>query len=217
MIRFLAISIFSLLVLYRWAHAAEAMTSEFVDQDGTVYGEDLAIHYGKTFNPEVQSLCSQTGELEKQAQFQKPQGTWTADFLVVDKARRILHVMKAGKIFRSYHVALGKQPVGKKRQEGDNKTPEGLYSIGYKNSGSAFHLSLEVTYPNQADIDWARAHDVSAGGDIMIHGLPNEKWKWPFLGHPKKNWTRGCVAVTSDEIEEIWGYVKTATPLELCP
>lgn len=213
MIRFLVISVFSLLVLYRWAGAAETIEG----YEELEFAEDLAIQYAPTFQPEFESLCSKTADLEKQAQFKKPTGAWTADFMVVDKKRRILHLMKAGKIFRSYYVALGKQPVGKKQKEGDNKTPEGLYSIGYRNSGSSFHLSLEITYPNQADIDWARKNGVSPGGDIMIHGLPNETWKWPFINHPKKNWTRGCVAVTNEEIQEIWGYVKTATPIELCP
>lgn len=212
MFRFLAISLFSLLVLYRWAQASES-----VDLQGLDLGEDIAIQYAPEFQPEFQSLCAQTAALEKQAQFKKPAGTWVADFMVVDKKRKILHLMKAGKIFRSYNVALGKQPVGKKRKEGDNKTPEGLYSIGYRNSGSSFHLSLEITYPNQEDINWARQNGVSPGGDIMIHGLPNEEWKWAFLGHPKKNWTRGCVAVTNAEIEEIWQFVKSATPIELCP
>lgn len=207
MIRFLIISLFCLCALYRMAGATERID----------LGEDLVVKTSPVFRYDVQSLCSQTAELAKQAQFQKPQGNWNSDFMLVDKSRRILHLMSSGKIFRSYHVALGSQPVGKKRQEGDNKTPEGLYSIGHKNSGSSYHLSLAVDYPNQADIDWARAKGVDPGGDIMIHGLPNATWQWPFLNHPNRNWTKGCVAVTNSEIEEIWEFVKEATLLELCP
>lgn len=185
--------------------------------DGLELADDLHVKTAPTFNYEYESVCSKTADLAKAAQFKKPSGDWKADFLAVDKKRKLLHAMKDGKIFRSFNMALGKSPTGKKRKEGDNKTPEGLYSIDYKNSGSSFHLSLHISYPNQADIDWARKNGVSPGGDIFVHGLPNEKWKWPFLNHPKKNWTRGCVAVTNEEIEELWVYVNRNTPIELCP
>lgn len=164
------------------------------------------------------SACGYLKKLADRAQFKKPINlAQQADFVVLDKSRRLLHLMKENQILRTYNTALGKQPVGKKRQDGDNKTPEGLYFIGYKNSGSSFHLSLEITYPNQDDINWARKNKVNPGGDIMIHGLPNEDFKKWFINHPKSNWTRGCVAVTDDEIEEIWSMVKTGTAIELCP
>lgn len=143
--------------------------------------------------------------------------TTPADYLVVYKNQRQLVLMNQGKIVKTFRVALGRSPEGKKRQEGDNKTPEGVYHIGYKNSASDYHLSLEIDYPNQDDINWARKKGVSPGGDIMIHGLPNSKLKRAFINHPKKDWTRGCVAVTNSEIEDIWKRVKTGTPIELCP
>jgi len=209
--RFVLIAAFSLIALYKMAHAASF--------SGLNLGEDFVIKNSASvsFDYVTQSVCSRTAELEKQAHFQSPQGAWQADFLVVDKKRRILHLMKSGQIFRSYHVALGKKPVGKKRQEGDKKTPEGLYQIGYKNSASDFHLSLQISYPNQEDINWAREQGVDPGGDIMIHGLPNEAWKKLFINHPKSNWTRGCVAVNDQEIEEVWSYVQAGTMIELCP
>ena len=189
MIRFLSISLFCLTALYGVAHASELAP----DARGT--------------------MCTQTAQLAKSAKFQTPAGNPIADFLVVDKSRRLLHLLAGGKIMRSYKMDLGKTPIGKKRQEGDNKTPEGWYQIGYKNSGSKFHLSLEITYPNQDDINWARKNGVSPGGDIMIHGRPNGVPGF-LIG---KDWTRGCVAVKNSEIEEIWKYVKTGTDIELCP
>ncbi len=140
-----------------------------------------------------------------------------ADYVLVNKSKRQISLLRQGKVLKTYRMALGRSPEGKKRQEGDNKTPEGLYHIGYKNSASDFHLSLQIDYPNQDDINWARKNGVNPGGDIMVHGLPNSKWKRAFINHPKKDWTRGCVAVTNNEIEEIWGLVKTGTPIELCP
>jgi murein L,D-transpeptidase YafK len=190
MFRFLAISLFCLFALYHQAKAAP------------------------NFSPNSRgSMCTQTAQLAKNAQFQTPAGEWSADFLVVDKARRLLHLLKAGKISRTYKMHLGKKPVGKKRQEGDKKTPEGWYSIGYKNSASDFHLSLQISYPNQDDINWARENGVDPGGDIMIHGTPNGVPSFLVSG----DWTSGCVAVKNKEIEEIWKFVKTGTDIELCP
>ena len=164
---------------------------------------------------QVRSICSEKHELAKESQFRAIRGL-VADGILVDKSRKLLHLMSEGEVIRTFHVALGRKS-GKKRQEGDQKTPEGLYSIGYKNSESSYHLSLQISYPNKSDIDWARKNGVSPGGSIMLHGLPNEKWKWGFLGHPRTNWTAGCIAVTNSEIEEIWSLVRTGTIIEICP
>lgn len=161
--------------------------------------------------------CSKSAELAQKRRSDLPANPKPADFIFVDKSRRLLHLMRQGQILKTYRVALGRTPVGKKRQEGDNKTPEGLYSIGYKNSASDYHLSLAISYPNNEDLDWARKNGVSAGGDIMIHGLPNSAFKRAFINHPSQDWTRGCVAVTNGEIEEIWNLVAPQTFIGLCP
>ncbi len=192
MLRFLIISIFCLAALYGTAQAS-SQTPEL--------------------DSEAVSFCPQLATHAKNAKFSTPTGSPVADFVLVDKSRRLLHLFANGKIFRSYKMNLGKTPIGKKRQEGDNKTPEGWYKIGYKNSASKFHLSLEITYPNQDDINWARKNGVDPGGDIMIHGRPNGVPSF-LIG---KDWTRGCVAVKDKEIEEIWNYVRTGTDIELCP
>lgn len=191
MFRFLFISLLCLFALYSFAaHAQE--------------------------NDASSSLCPQTVAMRKQAVFKKPAGKPQADFLVVDKSGRLLHLLKDGVIFRSYRISLGKTPTGAKHQEGDSKTPEGLYQIDKKNSASDFTLALHISYPNQNDIDWARAHGVDAGGDIMVHGLPNEWWKRSFI-KDGMDWTKGCVAVNhDDQINEIFDYVAVGTPIELC-
>jgi murein L,D-transpeptidase YafK len=163
------------------------------------------------------SVCSQTAEMRKHAVFQTPSGKPQADFIVVDKSGRLLHLLKAGVIFRSYKISLGGKPLGPKHQEGDSKTPEGLYMIDQKNSASDYTLSLHISYPNQDDINWARNHGVDAGGDIMIHGLPNEWWKRAFI-KDGMDWTKGCVAINhDDQINEVFSFVQTGTPVELCP
>jgi murein L,D-transpeptidase YafK len=137
-----------------------------------------------------------------------------ADRIVVEKNARRLFLMRDGAIIAGYSVALGAEPAGDKQQEGDERTPEGLYTIDYKNAQSAYHLSLHISYPDGEDRAEARRLGVSPGGDIMIHGLPN---RLGFIGglHRLMDWTDGCIAVTNDEIEEIWAKVAVGTPIEI--
>lgn len=132
-----------------------------------------------------------------------------ADAIRVYKAARRMDLLRDGKVLRSYRVHLGGAPVGPKREQGDQRTPEGEYAISYRNAASRFHLSLRVSYPNADDSRQARARGVDPGGDIMIHGgtPPRES----------RDWTEGCVAVTNAEIEEIWRLVPTGTPVRIDP
>jgi murein L,D-transpeptidase YafK len=139
-----------------------------------------------------------------------------ADRIVVLKSERKLVLMKDGKEFRSYKVSLGTEPVGPKRKQGDHRTPEGTYVIDRRNPTSQFHRALHISYPNLSDRAQAQKVGVDPGGDIMIHGLPNG---FGFLGktHLWRDWTDGCIAVTNDEIEEIWKLVPDGTPIEIRP
>lgn len=139
-----------------------------------------------------------------------------ADKIVVKKGERKLLLLKNGKIIRKYKIALGFNPNGDKKQEGDGKTPEGIYYISGRNPKSKFHLSLRISYPSEQDKKEAELKNVSPGGDIMIHGLPNKK---SFLGtaHTLVDWTAGCIAVTNTEIEEIWSLVENGTEIEILP
>ena len=134
--------------------------------------------------------------------------------VVVEKSQRRLNLMSNNVVVRSYEIALGFAPVGDKREEGDGKTPEGTYFIEGRNLASAFHLSLKISYPDASDRADARARGVSPGGDIFIHGAP--RW-WILPGQPPGDWTRGCIAVTKGEIEEIWRLVPDGTPVEIKP
>src|SRR5579863_4536731 len=138
------------------------------------------------------------------------------DRILVEKSKRTMTLFSGDAVVKTYQVALGGDPVGPKRREGDHKTPEGFYTIDSKNAHSIFHLALHVSYPSEADRKRARKLGVSPGGAIMIHGLPKE---FAYLGalHRKTDWTDGCIAVTDEEIEEIWKLVKIGTPVEIRP
>jgi len=137
-----------------------------------------------------------------------------ADLVVVEKARRQLHLYAGFELLKSYRVALGPHPTGHKEQEGDGRTPEGRYVLDYRNPNSSYHRSLHVSYPNAGDRAWAAERGVSPGGDIMVHGLPPGA---TLTFHPHRDWTLGCIAVTSEEIEEIWRAVPDGTPIEIRP
>ena len=141
-----------------------------------------------------------------------------ADKIVVEKQHRKMHLIADGKILREYKIDLGWNPEGNKEKEGDGRTPEGVYKISYKNPKSKYFLSLRISYPNEEELKKAKALGVDAGGDIMIHGLPNVL---TILGFEKKlynDWTRGCIAVQSnEEMAEIWKLIKIGTSIEIRP
>lgn len=131
------------------------------------------------------------------------------DRIVVDKSQRRMQLFRDNMVIRTYPILLGDAPSGHKRQQGDERTPEGDYRISGRNPNSRFHLSLRVSYPNDADRKQARARGVDPGGDIMIHG-----------GTPagyRRDWTDGCIALTNPQIEEVWSLVPTGTPIRINP
>ena len=139
-----------------------------------------------------------------------------ADRIVVEKAVRRLTLFDGTRPLKTYHVALGRTPIGPKEQDGDQRTPEGSYLIDRHKPDSAFHLALHISYPNPTDL--ARAHErgIAPGGDIMIHGLPNGRG-WIGKWHRLHDWTSGCIAVTNAQIEEIWRKVPDGTAIEIRP
>ncbi len=136
--------------------------------------------------------------------------------IVVEKEKRIMTVFNGRKALKIYRIALGGNPVGHKEQEGDSRTPEGRYIIDAKNPNSSFHLSLHVSYPNKTDRQNARRKGVSPGGAIMIHGSPGGLGTLNALGF-YTDWTAGCIAVSNEEIEEIFAAVKIGTPILIRP
>ena len=139
-----------------------------------------------------------------------------ADRILVEKKERRLTLFSKGKPLKAYQIALGGNPNGPKERQGDNKTPEGIYRIDSRNKNSQFHLSLHISYPNEKDKKRARELGVSPGGDIMIHGIKNGL-SWVGEQHTELDWTKGCIAVTDEEIEEIDKVVPIGTVVEIRP
>lgn len=142
----------------------------------------------------------------------------SADRVVVKKSERKLMLVKGGEVVREYRVALGDNPYGHKMHQGDERTPEGEYILDWRNPRSNYYKSIHVSYPNERDQLFARAMGMDPGGMIMIHGMPD------YLRTPavmrqfnRRDWTDGCIAVTNDEMEEIWRAVRDGTPIDIVP
>ncbi len=139
-----------------------------------------------------------------------------ADKILIEKKERRLTLISRGKVLKTYRIALGGDPIGPKERQGDNKTPEGTYVIDSRNKDSRYHLSLHISYPNEKDKKRARELGVSPGGNIMIHGIKNG-FSWAGDFHTEVDWTKGCIAVTDEEIEEIEKLAPKGTIVEIRP
>ncbi|MGH9602545.1 MAG: L,D-transpeptidase family protein [Terriglobales bacterium] len=136
--------------------------------------------------------------------------------VVVYKQERRMDLFHQGKVWKGYRIALGGNPVGHKLQRGDGRTPEGAYVLDWRNPHSQSHRSIHISYPNARDRASARRRGVSPGGDIFIHGLRKGMGS---IGAARtaRDWTDGCIAVTNEEIEEIWKAVPNGTPIQINP
>ncbi len=136
------------------------------------------------------------------------------DSIVVFKSKRQLLAYSKGNLLKTYKIALGRQPIGAKQFEGDRKTPEGIYFINDKNPNSEWHKNLGISYPNQKNIENANAQGKKAGGNIKIHGLQNGKG---YIGkfHRFKDWTLGCIALTNEEVDELYNAIDIGAKIEI--
>jgi len=139
-----------------------------------------------------------------------------AERIVIEKRTRRLLLMNGGEVVAAYPVKLGLSPVGHKQYEGDFRTPEGSYFLSRRNPRSEFFLSLEVSYPNEADRARARAEGLRPGGLIMIHGQPNVRTRPPAY-YANNDWTNGCIAVSNSDMIDIWQRTQVGMPIEIRP
>jgi len=143
------------------------------------------------------------------------------------KKDRILELYGDGELIARFKVALGGEPDGNKKKEGDKRTPEGKYYICTRNGNSKFKLFLGISYPDKkaAEIGFSEGlinketyNKIKAtqesksqppwnsplGGEVGIHG-----------GGASDDWTAGCIALSDDDIEIVWEYAPMKTPVEI--
>ena len=132
-------------------------------------------------------------------------------YIVVNKADRKMYLLHHDQVVEDYKIRLGFAPIGHKQIEGDGRTPEGLYHIDRRNPDSKFHLSIGISYPNDADRAYAKSIGKEPGGDIFIHGQKKPGKR------DKGDWTWGCISVTNRQIEQIYAMVRDGTPIQINP
>lgn len=140
--------------------------------------------------------------------------TVLADRVIVDKSDQKLYLLNSGDVIAEFNVKFGGNPKGHKEQEGDEKTPEGWYTLDRKKSDSEFHKAIHISYPNDTDKKAAEDRGVSPGGAIMIHGQRNGFGLFSFITQ-RFNWTDGCIALTNSDMDKIWEMVPIDTPIEI--
>ncbi|MBN1140270.1 MAG: L,D-transpeptidase family protein [Deltaproteobacteria bacterium] len=139
-----------------------------------------------------------------------------ADLVVVHKSKRTMSLLRNGEPLREYLVSLGENPDGHKIQEGDKRTPEGEYLLDWRRVSTQYHRSIHISYPNDEDREQALALGVDPGGMIMIHGIPRRYNRVADV-LKQRDWTNGCIAVSNDEMNEIWNLVEDGTPIRIVP
>ena len=147
---------------------------------------------------------------------QRTSASKSVDKILVIKSARRLELISDGKVIRSYRISLGKQPKGPKLQEGDKRTPEGLYWVDWRKRSDKFNLAMHINYPNISDAAKARREGVNPGSMIMIHGTPDSEDNPEELFHTL-DWTDGCIAMKNYEMREVWSMVKDGTMVEIRP
>ena len=136
------------------------------------------------------------------------------DLITVDKSDRIMSIYERGRAIKHYRImAMGANQIGHKQQEGDERTPEGVYEIDRKHKSKKYQYFLHISYPNETDVAQAQARGVRVGGNVGIHGF-EDGWK----GTRRKkyyDWTDGCIAVDSYESKELFDLIKPGTRIEI--
>ena len=136
------------------------------------------------------------------------------DRMVVHKSKHKLEAYSGGKLIVTYTIAIGKNPLGAKEYEGDQRTPEGIYTINDRNPNSGYHRNLGISYPNAQDIERAKRLGKATGGDVKIHSLKNGQG---YIGkfHRWKDWTNGCIAVTDAEMDQLYDHTTLGATIEI--
>lgn len=199
----------SILIITSFANASDEMNVERFQMNES---EMIELERVKLVKPAIlHSSCSQITSINKLVPSNKVPSGKKVDLVLVSKKTRQTYLFSGNSLIYKFKSTFGKgYKNGNKIQEGDGRTPEGIYTLDYKNYDSKFHKSIHVSYPNQRDRDFARQNGVSPGGDIMLHGL-----NW-FNG-TNSNWTAGCVAMKNSDIDILMDVVKVPTTVAICP
>jgi len=139
-----------------------------------------------------------------------------ADTILIVKHERKLYLLRDNSPLRSYRIALGLSPAGAKEHEWDFRTPEGSYIVDFRQEHSHYFKALHISYPSPTDLKRSSALHLPAGRDIFIHGEPNQPTK-PVSYYQTRDWTNGCVALSNEDLQDVWNLTVGQTRVEIVP
>src|SRR5271156_4274528 len=139
-----------------------------------------------------------------------------ADSILIVKHERKLYLMRDNQPLRSYRIALGLSPTGAKEHRWDFRTPEGSYIVDFRREHSHYFKALHISYPSTADLKRSAAQHQRVGGDIFIHGEPNQPTK-PISYYKTRDWTNGCIALSDEDLQDLWNLTAGQTRVEIVP
>lgn len=184
-------------------------------------GEDQSTHIAQLAQGSSQRLSNASTQASLLEPYMAPDSFSEIDPLLqvvtlvkVDKSKRRMYLLKGDEVVQEFRIALGKEPQGHKRFEGDNRTPEGEYTLDYIMERSEFYRSVHINYPRSSDRQWAAENDVDPGGNIKIHGIKNGERRAPGFVQ-SFDWTDGCIALTNQNMDEFIQLVKMGTPIHI--
>ena len=158
-----------------------------------------------------------------------PCDTQPNDYVVVHKSKRNVALCKNGQLVKNLRSGLGSSPAGDKVQQGDGKTPEGVFYVPELVPSSQYYKAFLLSYPLPADgqrgvqsglitqsvrqqIDSAHAacvtppQDTALGGDLELNGNGSNK-----------DWTTGSVALDNSSIDLLWSSIGVHDTIVVLP
>lgn len=142
--------------------------------------------------------------------------------IYIEKAKRTLSVYYQEEKLITYPCVLGYTPEGDKMQEGDGKTPEGIFGVRSMYPHKSWSYFIWIDYPNQQS--WSKFNErkkkgdieqsATIGGEIGIHGVPSGSNK---LIDNKQDWTLGCISLKTEHITDLFWSISKQTKIEIVP
>jgi murein L,D-transpeptidase YafK len=138
-------------------------------------------------------------------------------------------------LVKSYKAVFGRNSSNVKTGATDFATPRGKYFICRIDTQTKYYKCFRLNYPNESDAAEAFkkkeitqkeylkiVHSLNKngcppqttylGGRIGIHGIG--KYNFIFKNLPFVfNWTNGSIAISNDDIDELYKFVKIGTPV----
>jgi murein L,D-transpeptidase YafK len=90
-----------------------------------------------------------------------------ADRVLVFKKEHT-QLLEKQRVVTSYKIVLGRSLGGPKTRQADHKTPEGIFTLDFRNSHSQAYKAVHISYPSPGDHAAARRKHIAAGGDVSF-------------------------------------------------